>query len=114
MSKVNLNIDDGDVFFAHELSANFNPTQFVLDFKSITPRIDARTKDTPLLRVKHNVILLEPFHMKKIIEFLEKRVKEFEKNFGKIEKPKAVEIYEKTQKKMSSKEEKVKAPSYFG
>ena len=112
--RVNLHINEGEPFFAHELSINFNPTQFVLDFKCITPRIDARTKDLPLLKVKHNVILVEPFHLKKITEFLEKRVKEYEKIFGKIEKPNSIEIYEKTQKKISVKEEKVKAPSYFG
>lgn len=115
MSKVSLSIDDGDAFFSHELSANFNPTQFVLDFKNITPRVDARSKEATLLRIKHNVILIEPFHMKKIVEFLDKRVKAYEKIFGKIQKPKAIEIYEKKQSKQSEKDnEKVKAPSYFG
>jgi len=40
--KVNFGIEDGDNFFAHEVSVNFNPTQFVLDFKCITPRVDPR------------------------------------------------------------------------
>jgi|TARA_B100002003_G_C13871732_1_gene426180 hypothetical protein len=114
MSKINLSIDDGEAFFAHELSTNFNPTQFVLDFKNVTPRVDARSKDAPVLRIKHNVVIVEPFHMKKIVEFLEKRIKAYEKTFGEIEKPKAIQIYEKKQKKSGGKEEKVKTPSYFG
>ncbi|MFH2028171.1 MAG: hypothetical protein ABIJ08_03465, partial [Nanoarchaeota archaeon] len=54
--RVNFGINDGDAFFAHEISVNFNPTQFVLDFKSITPRVDPRSNEGPVIALKHNVV----------------------------------------------------------
>ncbi len=33
---INLAISDGDPFFAHEVSINFNPMQFILDFRCIS------------------------------------------------------------------------------
>lgn len=112
MNKANLSFDDGDIFFCHEMSANFNPTQFVLDFKSVVPLVDPRSKDMPLIRMKHNVVLVEPYHIKMVIELLNKRVKDYEKAFGVIEKPKAVTICEKENKKEIK--ETVEAPSYVG
>ena len=111
---VNMNIQDGDSFFAHELSINFNPLQFVLDFKNITPRIDPRSQESIVLNLKHNVIMMDPYHTKKTLELLEKVVKDYEKDFGKIEKPKQLEKYEKkSSKKGKEKAEKI-SPSYFG
>jgi len=57
--KVNLNISDGDVFFAHELSINFNPMQFIFDFKSITPRVDPRSQTKASISLKHNVVMVD-------------------------------------------------------
>src|SRR3989338_9704029 len=113
--KINLSISEGDSFFAHEISVNFNPTQFVLDFKNITPRMDPRSSDAPTLCIKHSVVLVEPYHMKKFAEFLGKRMEDYEKEFGKIERPKAVEAYEKKQKKRKiENDDKAQIPSYFG
>jgi hypothetical protein len=113
--KINFDIKNGEVFFAHELSINFNPTQFVLDFKNVTPRVDPRSHEAPLISIKHNVILLEPYHTKKIIEFLSKRIKDYEKEFGKIEKPEALKALEKNRKKqVESRKDHVQTPSYFG
>lgn len=113
--KINLSISEGDSFFAHEVSVNFNPTQFVLDFKNITPRMDPRSQDGPTLCIKHNVVLIEPYHLKKFGEFLNKRIDDYEKEFGKIEKPKAIEAYNKKQKKKKAEtKDKPQIPSYFG
>jgi len=116
--RLNISINDGDAFFAHETSINVNPMQVILDFKSVTPRIDLRSPK-PSLSIKHNVIMLEPYHAKKMLEMFADSIKRYEKEFGKIEKPKAVEQMEKKQK--SRKKESVKepvitakAPSYFG
>ena len=51
--KINISINEGMEFFAHELSVNFNPTQFIFDFKCITPRVDPRSKEVPHLNIKH-------------------------------------------------------------
>ena len=32
--RINLSINDGDAFFAHQVSMNFSPNQFFIDFKS--------------------------------------------------------------------------------
>jgi hypothetical protein len=114
--KLNFSINEGDVFFAHEMSINFNPTQFVLDFKCVTPRVDPRSQENTVISIKHNVVLVDPFHAKKVAAFLAKRVADYEKEFGKIEKPKAIREFEKKHKKEKDKQddEKTQVPSYFG
>lgn len=109
-------INDGDSFFAHELTVNFTPTQFVLDFKNITPRTDPRTKDSASFLLKHNVIMVEPWHAKRIAEVLGAVVKRYEQEFGEVTKPKALEKAEKKQKSIlaSQKTTKAETPSYFG
>lgn len=111
--KMNVNIRDGQVFFAHETAVNFNPTQFIFDFKCVTPRIDVRSKEGPCISIDHNVVMVEPYHTKKISELLNKVVKKYEKEFGKIEKPKQLD---KLEKKMKGKDKEVKkqVPTYFG
>jgi len=114
--KINFGINDGDNFFAHEVSVNFNPTQFILDFKCITPRVDPRSNEGPFINIKHNVVMMDVFHAKKFMEFLSKRIEDYEKEFGKIEKPSAVKKIEKKRQKEAkdSKNKKTEAPSYFG
>lgn len=112
--QINVGINDGKEFFAHELSINFNPMQFILDFKCVTPRVDPRTKDTPFISIKHNVVMVDPFHAKRIVEVLSNALNNYEKQFGKIEKPKALQKFEKSRKKTSKSEQKTQAPSYLG
>jgi hypothetical protein len=113
--KINFGIDDGNSFFAHEVSVNFNPTQFIFDFKCITPRVDPRSNEGPFININHNVVMLDIYHAKRFLEFLDKRIKDYEKEFGKITKPKPIKIVEKKRdKKSKEKKEKVATPSYFG
>ena len=35
---LNVSVNEGDAFFCHELSVNYNPLQVILDFKTVTPR----------------------------------------------------------------------------
>jgi len=114
--KINLNINEGDAFYAHELSINFNPLQFVFDFKSVTPRVDPRSKDRASIVLKHNVILTDPYHAKRVYELLGNVIKKYEKEFGKIEKPKPLQVVEKKSKKEAKKiksKEKIETPSYI-
>jgi CRISPR/Cas system-associated endonuclease Cas3-HD len=111
---LNVSVNEGDAFFCHELSINYNPLQFVFDFKSITPRIDVRSKQGPVISIKHNVVMLDPYHAKKMLELFAKVVNDYEKDFGKITKPKAIE---KMEKKLAEKGEDVAkaiVPTYFG
>ena len=114
--KINMRINEGDAFYAHELSINFNPLQFVFDFKSVTPRVDPRSKDKASIVLKHNVILTDPYHTKKICNLLGDVIKKYEKEFGKIEKPKPLQVVEKKNKKEDKKsgsKEKIETPSYI-
>ncbi|MBN2112366.1 DUF3467 domain-containing protein [Candidatus Woesearchaeota archaeon] len=117
---INLTINDGEPFFAHEMSVNFNPMQFILDFRSVTPRNDPRTKGRPSLHLKHNVIMVDPWHMIQIRDVFNRMIEAYEKEFGKIKKPKAIETFEKKQSKGAKENKKQKdeaeteAPSYFG
>lgn len=111
-----MNINEGDAFYAHELSINFNPLQFVFDFKSVTPRVDPRSRDRASIVLKHNVILVDPYHAKKVHGLLGEVIKKYEKEFGKIEKPKALQVAEKKNKKHMNKskdKEKIETPSYI-
>ena len=116
--KINLSISEGDSFFAHELSINFNPQQFILDFKNVTPRVDPRSKDNPTLVLKHNVVMMNPYHAKKMRDLLDKVIKKYEKEFCKIEKPKAVELFEKKKESMienlDANDKTKDTPTYFG
>lgn len=114
--KINLNINEGDAFYAHELSINFNPLQFVFDFKSVTPRVDPRSRDRASIVMKHNVILVDPYHAKRVYELLGDVLKKYEKEFGKIEKPKPLQVIEKKNKKYATQlesKEKIETPSYI-
>jgi len=117
---INLSINDGEPFYAHEVSVNFNPMQFIVDFRNVTPRNDPRTKGgRPSINLKHNVVMVDPWHMVQVKELFGRMVEAYEKEFGKIKKPKAIEIFEKKHKKATkdSKDEsttETEVPSYFG
>lgn len=114
--KINISIKEGDAFFSHEASINFSPTQFILDFRCVTPRVDPRSNEAPTLHMAHNVIMIEPFHAKRIYELLGTMLGKYEKEFGKIQKTDAMKAMEKKRKKeMEKKGEDAKTvPSYFG
>jgi hypothetical protein len=113
--KVSMNIQEGIDFYAHETSINFSPTQVIFDFKSVTPRIDPRMGADPTMVLRHNVVLIEPLHAKKLAELLTDVVKKYETNFGKIEKSKAQLKHEKKLKRQTkTKSSKASAPAYFG
>ena len=114
--KINLSINEGNAFFAHEASINFSPTQFILDFRCVTPRVDPRSNEAPTIHMSHSVIMAEPYHAKKIHELLGKMLEKYEKEFGKIEIPEALKAMEKKSKKREKEEKGMieSAPSYFG
>ncbi len=113
--KVNLTVSDGMDFFANEASINYNTMQFILDFKCVTPRMDMRSKEAPVLSVKHNVVMLDPYHAKNFHKLLGDVIKNYEKKFGRIKKPNALTIAEKESKsKAKSPEKTSNIPNYLG
>jgi hypothetical protein len=114
-TNVNLNINDGDAFFANEVSINFNPLNFFVDFKCVSPRIDPRNQTGATFSLKHNVIILEPYAVKELSRMMDEIVGRYEKEFGKIEKSKAAKEADKMRKKTKAKAApEEKAPGYFG
>ncbi len=112
---VNLNINDGDAFFSNEVSINFNPSHFFIDFKCVSPRIDPRNQSGATFSLKHNVVILDPYAIKELSRMMGEIVARYEKDFGKIEKSSAAKQAEKARKKSKSKPvPEEKAPGYFG
>lgn len=95
VKQVSIVVNDGDSFFSHETSVNFNPLQFMIDFKCITPRVDQRVQKAPTFFVKHNVVMVDPWHMIKLKEMVDKSIVAYENEFGKIVKPEGLKILEK-------------------
>jgi hypothetical protein len=111
--KINFAISDGPEFFAHEVTINYNPSQFIFDFKCITPRSDPRNQSGTTIAIKHNTIMLDVFHAQRLHELMGTILARYEKDFGKIKKPKAVEVAEK--RKIDPPQiQKSSIPSYFG
>ncbi len=111
---LNINIIDGEAFFAHELSMNYTPLQVTFDFKSVTPRTDMRSKNKPSFLLQHRVVMVDPWHAKMIYEVMGNVLKNYEQQFGKIKKPKAIEIAEKQQKQAPKQVPGSETPTYFG
>lgn len=100
--RISINISEGEPFFAHEATVNFTPTQMTMDFKCITPRTDPRSKK-PSFLLKHNVVMIDPWHAKALLGVLNTVITKYEKEFGKIQKPKALAKAEKKQKEFMKK-----------
>ena len=59
--------------------------------------------------------MMEPYHELLFRNLLDKVIKDYEKEFGKIDKPKAVKAIEKKHKKTKGdKEPKINIPNYLG
>lgn len=114
-TQINLRIKDGEQFYANESSINFNPSDISLDFKCVTHTHDLANRRGILLR--HNVVILAPFHAKNFVAMLNKAIKDYEEKFGEIKKPEHLKRAEKIVKKEQKKREENKQESsgtYFG
>lgn len=114
MADISMNIIDGQAFSAHETTVNFTPQQLILDFKSISPRIDPRNKEGPTFVLMHNVVMLDPWHAKQVHKILGEALAKYEEEYAAIEKPKAVAKAEKKNTKTRSSTAKSDIPTYMG
>jgi len=111
--QINLRVRDGDQVYANEITINTNPTEFVLDFKTITPVLDFASRNA--LQVKHTTVILAPHHARKLAEILGKVIDDYESKFGKIETPKSLKKAEKLMKKrMGGRSKSDGEDSYIG
>ena len=114
-STLNVRIKDGDQFYANETSINFGPLEFVLDFKCSNHVQDM--PDHKGLLIRHNPVILSPFHAKSLLGVLTNSLKNYEEKFGEIKKPVELQKAEKMIKKEQSKVVKEKPKSsdtFFG
>lgn len=88
--KINVMLDHGDVFYTDGLTISFNPNKFIFDFKQGVPRTDPTPGggDQRTIVIKHNVLMMDIPLAKALSEHLSKNIKNYEKQFGKIELPK--------------------------
>jgi hypothetical protein len=118
MNKINFAINDGDAFYANEMSITFGPAQFAFDFKNISPRVDMRNQDgSKTFVLKHNVIIIEPFQIKQFAKVLNDAIARFETEFGDIEMPTAIKKAENDLKKLQKQQNTPHShdvPSYLG
>jgi len=117
MNKLNFSINDGDSFFANEMSITFGPAQFAFDFKNISPRVDMRNQDgSKTFVMKHNVILIEPFQIKQFAKVLNDAISRYEIEYGTIELPGPIKKAEQELQKAVKKQDAIShdVPSYFG
>ena len=63
-NKVKFDIENGQNFFADEIGVIHNPLRIILDFRSITPRVDIRSQEYQTLVLRHNVVLMDPYTAK--------------------------------------------------
>ena len=113
VEEIQVNVEDGETFFADEVSVIHNPVRIVIDFKSITPRIDVKPSQIRL-RMKHNTIVLDPQLAKDFLKALTTNIANFEKRFGIIKKLKSVELAQQEAKqKIVTKSKGLKKQDYF-
>ena len=99
MTEMRVEVSDAaPEFFADDLTVSHTPLRFILDFKSLTPRINT-PKESRHMILKHSVIKVEPFIARALLEVLTSNLERYEKEYGKIKKPKALEIAERNTKK---------------
>jgi AAA15 family ATPase/GTPase len=112
---VKIDIDNGQVFFADEIAIIHNPTKFILDFKSVTPRFDVRNNEFQPIVVKHNLVMMDLHVGKSFLASLKENVATYEKEYGRIEEPKALKkAVRKAKQSMGKSVSSEKAPSYLG
>ena len=118
--ELNVRVKDSDQFYSNEISINVSPVEFILDFKCVTQLQDVAKHSALLLR--HNPVIITPYHAKNLLELLTRALKDYESKFGKIDKAKAIKKAEKLmeKEKKSTKDKKAnvklsaKPENYFG
>ena len=114
MSDQEIRVDavNGEEFLADEVSVSHSPIRFVIDFKSISPRMDIANQP-PRMVIKHNVVLVDPYFARELLSVIKDNIEKYEAKFGPIKKPATLEKYEKDAK-VTGKAPKISKQDYFG
>ena len=105
-----IGVAQGDAFFCDGVTIAHSPTKFILDFKQRTPRFDPSEEGEEVtLMVKHNVVVIDADVMKSVFESLKDNIAKYEKQYGKLKKPKTQAV-----KKAESAENIEPSSNYIG
>ncbi|MBI3033679.1 DUF3467 domain-containing protein [Candidatus Woesearchaeota archaeon] len=110
--EIRVDVVNGREFLADEVSISHSPVRFVVDFKSVSPRMDMASQP-PRMIIRHNVILLEPHFAKDLLSVLKDNISKYESHFGEIRKPEALQRHEKESARAGSPPKDVRQ-DYFG
>ena len=110
--EIRVDVVNGDEFLSDEVSVSHSPLRFVIDFKAISPRMDIASQP-PRMVIRHNVVIVDPHFAKDLLQVLKDNIAKFEKKFGEIKKPEALEKHEAEIRK-KGKAEKPAKQDYFG
>ena len=111
VGEVQVNVENGPEFLADEVSISHSPIRFVIDFKSIVPRMDL-PNHPPRTIIKHNVVMVDAYFAKELLNVLKDNIAKYEHRFGEIKKPEALRKYEKDMEGQGIK--KIEKQDYFG
>ncbi len=110
--EIRVDVVNGEEFLAEEVSVSHSPVRFVVDFKGISPRMDIASQP-PRMIIRHNVVLLDPHFVKDLLQVLKDNIAKYEKKFGEIKKPEALEKHEAEIRKKGRSPKPAKQ-DYFG
>ncbi|MBS3165366.1 DUF3467 domain-containing protein [Candidatus Woesearchaeota archaeon] len=99
---------DRQPLYCNQMTVSHSPTQFFLDFRLVYPQFSPDNQQATV--ALHKLIVLEPYHLKETIKVLQENVQRYEKAYGKITTPKAVERAKKAHKSTGA----ISAPEYMG
>ena len=90
--RISINVDHGEpVFFSDNVTVSHNQSKFIIDFSQTIPSFDnvgGNMQQTFI--IKHRSVMIDPQFAKIFSDLLQKNVKKYEKNFGKIKIPKDI------------------------
>ncbi len=110
--EIRVDVVNGEEFLAEEVSVSHSPIRFVIDFKSMTPRMDV-SGHPPRMVIKHNVVIVDPHFAKDLLQVLKDNISKYEKKFGDIKRPEALKRHEDEMKKTGKPTKAIKQ-DYFG
>ena len=94
---------DNNPFVSNQQNVTIQTDKILLDFKNIYSQFDPANNETII--INHKMIILDPYIAKLFAGIVNNSITEYEKQFGKIAKPKAMakaEEIAKTKTKPSS------------
>jgi len=102
---------DKSPLFCNQMTVSHTPAQFFLDFRLVYPQFAPDNSQTTV--VQHRTVVFEPYHLKEVINVLQENIRRYEKDYGEISVPQAIENAKK-KKELTTPTAVSSAPEYLG